>query len=535
VDPSGAGPGPGPTPSSRKHALLVAAGIFLSRIFGLVRQRVLAHYLGLSESADAFGAAFRIPNFLQNLLGEGVLSASFIPVYARLQAEGKAEEANRLANAVLGLLALITSLIVLGGILLAGPLTDLIAGGFDGAKRDLTVRLVRILFPGAGLLVMSAWCLGVLNSHRRFLLSYSAPVIWNLAIILAVILSPARANETGAAVAAAAGSVIGSALQFLVQLPTVLTLLRGLRPSLDTMSTPVRQVLRNFGPVFLSRGVSQISAFVDTILASFLGKGPVAALAMAQALYMLPVSLFGMSVSAAELPAMSSTTGTHEAVAAALRARLEDGLRRIAFFVVPSAAAFLAFGGVIAGALYETGRFSAADSEYVWAILAGSAIGLLAATLGRLYSSAYYALNDTRTPLRYAVIRVVLTTILGFLCAIPLPPLLGLEPRWGAAGLTASAGLAGWVEFILLGRGLRARIGIVGLATRHLVRLWSAAAIAAGLAFGVRLLLPPTLSPVVRAGLILSPFGVGYLALSAALGFPEAQRLLRRVTRSGSR
>jgi putative peptidoglycan lipid II flippase len=535
VSPSGTGAGPGPSASSGKHAVLVAAGIFLSRIFGLVRQRVLAHYLGLSESADAFGAAFRIPNFLQNLLGEGVLAASFIPVYARLRTEGKSEEADRLANAVFGLLALTTSLIVLGGVWLAGPLTSLIAGGFDGAKRDLTVRLVRILFPGAGLLVLSAWCLGVLNSHRRFLLSYSAPVVWNLAIIFTVILSPARGNVTGAAVAAAAGSVIGSALQFLVQVPTVLKLVGRLRPSVDTASAPVRLVLRNFGPVFVSRGVAQISAFVDTILASFLGTGPVAALAMAQALYMLPVSLFGMSVAAAELPAMSSATGTREAVAVALRARLEDGLRRIAFFVVPSAAAFLAFGGVIAAALFETGRFSAADSQYVWAILAGSAIGLLAATLGRLYSSAYYALNDTRTPLRYAVIRVALTTILGFLCAIPLPPLLGLEPRWGAAGLTASAGLAGWVEFLLLGRGLREHIGVVGFPPGHLVRLWSAALIAAGLAFGVQLLLPATTHPVLRAALVLSPFGVGYLSLGAALGLPEAQDLLRRVTRAGGR
>ena len=222
---------------------------------------------------------------------------------------------------------------------------------------------------------------------------------------------------------------------------------------------------------------------------------------MAQVLYTLPVSLFGMSVSAAELPAMSSATGTNEARSrAALRARLEAGLRRIAFFVVPSAAAFLAFGGVIAGALFQTGRFTAADSEYVWAILAGSAIGLLAATLGRLYSSAYYALSDTRTPLRFAIIRVVLTTVLGLSLRHPAyHRSLGSNRGGGPPDLTASAGLAGWVEFILLGRGLRARIGIVGLATRHLVRLWSAAAIAAGLAFGVRLLLPPTLSPV-RSG-----------------------------------
>jgi putative peptidoglycan lipid II flippase len=495
-----------------------------------VRQRVLAHYLGLSDAGDAFTAAIRIPNLLQNLLGEGVLSASFIPVYARLRAEGEDEAADHLANAVFGLLALVTSVIVLAGVLFAGPLTDLIAGGFGGAKRELTIHLVRILFPGAGLLALSAWCLGVLNSHRRFFLSYAAPVVWNLAIILTVMLDSGRNGEAGAAVAAAVGAVIGSLLQFLAQIPKVVSLLGRFRPTLDTRSTEVRTVLGNFLPVFVSRGVVQISAFVDTILASFLGQGPVAALGMAQVLYTLPVSLFGMSVSAAELPAMSSATGSDTEVARALRGRLDAGLRRIAYFVVPSAAAFLAFGGVIAGALFQTGRFTAADSQYVWVILAGSAVGLLAATMGRLYNSAYYALRDTRTPLRFAIYRVVLTTVLGYLSAILLPPALGLDPRWGAAGLTASAGLAGWVEFILLERGIRARLGPSGVPLRHLALLWAAAVggAAAGLALYA---VTPSLTPIPRAVAVLVPFGLGYLGLTVGAGVPEARALAGRLYR----
>ena len=125
--------------------------------------------------------------------------------------------------------------------------------------------------------------------------------------------------------------------------------------------------------------------------------------------------------------------------------------------------AFLALGDVVAGALLQTGRFSRADSQYVWAILAGSAVGLLAQTLGRLYSSTYYALRDTRTPLRYALVRVALTTVLGYLFAFWLPGPLGIAPRWGAAGLTASAGMAGWVEMLMLRRTMNARIGRTGL------------------------------------------------------------------------
>ena len=149
-----------------RHAFLVGAGILLSRLVGLVRQRVFSKYFGLFDAADAFSAALRIPNFLQNLFGEGVLSASFIPVYARLLAERDEEEAGRVAGAIAAILALTTSVLVLIGVLATPYLIDAIAPGFHGAKRGLTIRLVRILFPGVGLLVMSAWCLGILNSHR---------------------------------------------------------------------------------------------------------------------------------------------------------------------------------------------------------------------------------------------------------------------------------------------------------------------------------------------------------------------------------
>ena len=148
------------TPSSRAstkaHALLVAVGILLSRLVGLVRDRVFAHYFGNSDAADAFRAAFRIPNFLQNLFGEGVLSASFIPVYARLHAEERHEESSQLAEAIFALLFFITTVLAVAGVLATPWLIDLIAPGFHGDKRLLTIRLVQILFPGAAMLVLSA-------------------------------------------------------------------------------------------------------------------------------------------------------------------------------------------------------------------------------------------------------------------------------------------------------------------------------------------------------------------------------------------
>ena len=518
-----------PPERSGRHAFLVGAGILLSRMVGLVRQSVFAYYFGrVSDAADAFNQAFRIPNLLQNLFGEGALSASFIPVYARLLAEGDEEEAGRVAGAVAAILGLVTSAIVLLGVLATPLFIDVIAWGFHGAKRELTIRIVRILFPGAGLLVMSAWCLGILNSHRKFFLSYAAPVFWNFAMIGALVFFGRRMEESSLAIALAWASVAGSALQFGVQAPYVLRLVRRLRVRPDTRSGSVREVVRNFVPVFFSRGVVQISAFVDGMLASPLPKGAVTGLANAQTLYTLPVSLFGMSVSAAALPAMSSALGDQTDVAAQLRLRLDAGLRQIAFFIVPSAMAFLALGDVVAGLVFQSGKFRHVDALFVWGVLAGSAVGLLASTLGRLYSSTYYALRDTRTPLNFAIIRVALTASLGYVCVKWAPGWLGIDRSWGVAGLTASAGVAGWVEFTLLRRALNRKIGRTGLPARLVATLWASAALAAAAGWAIKLALGPH-NPRLVGAAVLIPYGVIYFAATYVLRIEESAQTFSRA------
>src|SRR5262249_5581732 len=517
-------------PSVARSAFLVAAAIFLSRIAGLVRERVFAHYFGNSAVADAFRAAFRIPNSLQNLFGEGVLSASFIPVYARLLAEGKKKDAGRVAGAVFSLLAMVMSLLVLAGVLATPWLITVIAPGFRGETRQLTIQLVRILFPGIGVLVLSAWCLGILNSHRSFFLPYVSPVAWNAAQIAVMLAFGGRADLPHLAEYTAWATVLGSALQFLVQLPVVLRLAPPIKFLFRKVSDHVRTVVRNFVPVFVGRGVVQLSATVDTIIASWLPVGAVANLGYAQIIYLLPVSLFGMSVSVAELPAMSSTLGSAEEIAIALRQRIAGSTRRIAFFVVPSAVAFLALGDVVAAAIYQTGAFTPDNAQKVWAILAGSAVGLVAQTVGRLYSSAYWALGDTRTPLRFAVVRVILTTGLGYLCALPLPRLLGIDPKWGVAGLTASAGLSAWIEFLLLRRGMSRRIGRVEMPLAYFAKLWGSAVLAAGLGWGLRLALHVR-RPILTAFVILVPYGLAYLGLTTITGVEQAGNLARRLWR----
>jgi putative peptidoglycan lipid II flippase len=254
-------------------------------------------------------------------------------------------------------------------------------------------------------------------------------------------------------------------------------------------------------------------------------------LGYAQIISVLPVSLFSMSVSAAELPALSSAVGTHEEIAAFLRNRLSTGLRRIAFFIVPSAVAFLVLGDVLAAGLYQSGRFNYANAVYVWSVLAGSAVGLLATSLGRLYSSAFYALLDTKTPLRFAVIRVLLTTALGLLFALYLPHWLGIDQKWGVAGLTASAGIAGWVEFALLRHALGGRIGKSGIPADFVVKLWVTAFIGAGLGYGVKLGLGVA-HPVLLAVVVLSLYGIIYFGGTSLLGIPESRSTLMSFMRS---
>lgn len=440
-----------------------------------------------------------------------------------------------LAWGVGALLAVGVAILVALGVWGAPWLIAVIAPGFTGDKRDLTVTLVRILFPGAGLLVLSAWCLGVLNSHHRFFASYAAPVAWNAAIIGALLIYGPRRGEARLAIDIAWGAVLGAVLQIAVQAPQTLALVGRVRADFARTRAALAGVFRNLGPVVAGRGAGQISGYVDNLLASLLPTGAVAALSYARILYVLPISLFGMSVAAAELPSMSRASGSAEDVSQLLRLRLDAGLRQIAFLVVPSAAAFLFLGDVIAALIFQSGSFTHADAIYVWAVLAGSAVGLLATTMGRLYNSGFYALKDTRTPFRIALVRFGLTLVLGYLCAIPLPPAIGVAQRWGVAGLSASAGLAAWIEYSLLRWRLNSRIGATGIGRRPLLRLWAIALVATAAGWAVKLAMGAA-GPRLMALAVLPAYGAVYLAIAWWLRLPELERAAGFVaTRLGLR
>ena len=534
------------------YAALVAAGILLSRIAGLIRQRAFAHYLGSTPAADAFNVALKVPNFLQNLLGEGVLSASFIPVYARLLSNKDEKTAGRVAGVFASFILVAVTGIVLIGVLAAPLILKVTTPGLPPDVMALAVRLTRIVFPGVGLLVLYAWCLGILNTHRQFFLSYVAPVLWNGAMIATLVIFGSRLHNEDLAVALAWGTFIGCALQLGIQLPFVFRYEKNLRFGLDRTLEPVREIFRNLGPVFAGRGIVQISGYVDTFIASFLPSGAFSNIVYAQTIYMLPISLFGMSVAAAELPQMSSETGTVEEVKAAIRTRLDRGLRQVAFFVIPTSVAFVMIGRLLVAALYQTGEFTANTTLFVWYILVGSSIGLLVSTLGRLYSSAFYAMRDTRTPFRIALARVSVGATLGLLFAFPLRPMFaafltavglpipggpGGPAALGAVGITTASAIAAWVEYLLLRGGLIKKIGRLETPRSFFARLWVAAILAgaAAVAFdryvassvAPRLILPHIMEAIAVSGV----FGVVYFIATFLLQIPETQATLRRFSR----
>ncbi|MDP3238761.1 MAG: murein biosynthesis integral membrane protein MurJ [Myxococcales bacterium] len=546
---------------SGRSAALVALGILLSRLAGLARQKLFAHLMGSGLEAAAFSAATRIPNVLQNLLGEGVLSASFIPVYASLRAKGQLDEARRMAGAVFGLLALLVGVIVAVGLLGAPWLVRFIAPGYSGEAYELTVTLVRIIFPGTGVLVLSAWCLGILNSHKQFFLSYAAPVVWNGAII-AVLLGARGAPGSEVITWVAWATVAGSVLQFLVQLPNVMKLLGRFEPRPSISLPSVVEVLRGFGPAVAARGVVQVSAYVDLALVTLVSVRAVSVLTYAQTIALLPISLFGMSIAAAELPEMSAdAVKSLEERSKALQERLKAGLERMSFFVVPSAVAFLLLGDLLCGVLLESGRFTAKDSRLGWYLLLGSGVALLAQTSGRLFSSTLYALKDTKTPFRFAVIRVTLGVALGFVSVTYGAKVFGLPTDLAAVFLTLTTSVTAWLEMSLLKRAVAKQLGGVPSIAGRLVRLWVAAFVAAGVAVGVKValtlhfgarpmaleewggqVLPFPLVPelmvwrfdvstlVTSTGLI-GVYGAGYFVITALMGIPQAGAVVRRVLR----
>lgn len=530
-----------------RAAFRVGAGIFLSRVAGFFRDAVFAFYFGSSSTADAWGAALKTPNLIQTLLGEGSLSASMIPVYSEYLEEGREEDAGRFAGAALGILAVTAWGLALLGILLAPVIARVFYFRWDPDQQALLVTLLRILFPMVATLVISAWALGILNSHRRFFVSYVAPVFWNLAMISTMVALGsfagwhAAGRDLDLVVALGWGAFVGSLLQLAVQLPWVIPLLKRFRLSLGRQVAGVREAIRNFMPVVTARGVVSLSNWIDTVLAAMLAPGAVIGVFYAQRLSLLPISLFGMSIAASELPELSRQ---RKEAAEVLASRVSTALERVSFFLIPTALAYLTFGDLLVGALFQRGRFGADGTTVVFLILGAYSLGLLASASSRVLSSAYYAVRDTRTPARWAIIRVALSLSIGASLMLPLDGLGVGTLRLGAVGLAIGATVGAWIEYVFLRRSLKAAIGPHGPRAGRLPKMMVAgiaAILAAALTKGVLGSSVPAREgilsglaesapwlhlPVLALATSLA-FGLVYLAVTSLLGVGIPPRSLR--------
>lgn len=503
---------------------------------------MLATYFGTGLHADVFSAGLRMPNLLQNLLGEGTLSASFIPVYSELIGQGKTKEAGRVAGAMFALLLGIAGFIALLGILLAPLIVSVFTPGFEGQRRTLAISVVKIIFPMTGVLVLSAWALGILNSHRKFFIPYFAPVLWNAAIIAVLVGLGERLELDALLIAVSWGALIGGFLQFGIQLPWVIRLDREIRINSGRREPGFKEAIRNAGPAILGRGIVQLSTYVDLILASLLAVGALARLRYAQTLYLLPISLFGMSIAAAELPELSrERSGPDEA----LRARTSAATRRVAFYVVPSFVAFALLGDVFVAGLYQAGAFGGPDVTIVWFTLAAYSLGLLASTSTRIYQSAFFALHDTKTPARVAGIRVLTAGIVGAFFMVQFEPIsigsftvpAGVFRHLnvsgiplGPIGLAVGASSGAWLEWWLLRSSLKSRIGTFGPNLGLLARQFAAALTAAAIGYITRTLLTD-MHPLLIAIIVSMAFGVTYFSAAWAFGLSEAKIVFDSVLR----
>ena len=462
--------------STGGQAASVGAGIMLSRITGLARDAAVAAFLGTQFVADAYWAAIKIPNIIRNLLGEGTLSAAFVPVYSEQLATEESPPADppRLAGTVLGLVLVVATVLSALGVLLAPWITAALLGGASEPTRILTTSLVRILFPMSGVLIVGAWCLGVLNSHRRFFLPFVAPTLWNVAQVAGLLLA-AYLGSQSLAHALAWSALLGAVLQVGVQLPSAFRLAGIRRPSFAFDWEPLKRVARNTLPVISGQGIFQISSLVDLSLAGLAGTGALAALSYSQRLVYLPISLFGMSVAAASLPTMS-----RDATAEAVRRRLVDGFFQIIFFVLPAAAVLLLFGDLAVTVLFKRGAFGADSTALVSAILAAYALGLVAMSCLRLFASGFHAMQDTATPMKIAAASVTLG--IGISVALTLWLRSAGYGTYSAVGIVLGGVCGSWLNLGLHWWLLSRRVGRLfdRVALRAVVRLAIATLAAAG-------------------------------------------------------
>lgn len=409
-------------PSHSSSRLARSAGIIglatlASRLLGLLRDVVLAFFFGAGNAMDAFNVAFRIPNLLRDLFAEGAMSAAFVPTFTRRLTTAGREEAWQLGNYVLTALVLVTSVLVLLGIVFADPLVRVLAGDYAQVpgKIELTVSMTRIVMPFLLLIAVAAACMGMLNSLRRFFVPAFSPAMFNVGTIAGVlVLVPVLARLGAEPIyAVAIATLLGGALQAIVQWPALRREGYRYRASLNRHDAGLREILVLMGPGTLGLAAVQINVFVNTWLATSQGTGAVSWLNFAFRLMYMPIGIFGLSIATAALPALSQQAAREDR--AGMRQTFSSGLRMMLMLNVPATAGLIALASPIVDLLFRYGQFSVSDTAATAAAVVAYAPGLVGYSVVKLAVPTFYSLRDSRTPVIVSVVTVTLNIVLNLL------------------------------------------------------------------------------------------------------------------------
>jgi len=537
-----ASPSPPPSEQTADQAqahsasqLALSAGVIglatlASRLLGLVRDTILAYFFGARNAMDAFNVAFRIPNLLRDLFAEGAMSAAFVPTFTRRLTQGGRDEAWRLGNHVVNTLVLVTSVIVVLGILFARPLVQLMAGDYARVtgKLDLTVSLTRVMMPFLTLVAVAAAFMGMLNSLRRFFVPAFAPTMFNVGTIVGVLALVPLLLTWGVEpiFAAAIATLLGGGLQMAVQWPALRREGYRYRVALDRRDPGLREILTLMGPGVLGLAAVQINLLVNTWLATGQGTGAVSWLNYAFRLMYMPIGIFGLSIATAALPAMSRHAEREDREA--MRRTFSSGLRMILMLNVPATAGLIALASPTVGLLFERGQFTAADTAATAAAVICYAPGLIGYSAVKLAVPTFYTLRDSRTPVIVSAVTVGINIVLN----------LTLVRAMGYSGLALGTAIAALFNAAALLWLLQARLD--GIDGRRVAAAFGKIAVASAVmayaawaAEGALREAWPAAGTVARLIRLTAAISVGLVVLAAGarlLRIHEFNEALRTVT-----
>lgn len=436
-----------------KNAGKTAFGTTLSRILGYIRDMLVANLFGAGMFADAFYAAFRIPNLFRRLLGEGSFSAAFIPVFSQYLHTKEKSETQKFLNSVFTALLLLLIVICILGIIFAPVLVKLIAWGFSDSpeKMQLTIELTRLMFPFILFICLAAFLLSILNTLQSFFIPAFAPSALSFSeIIYMLALAPMFAP--GNQIKGLAISVIaGGALHFIIQYPKLKSLGWNLRFNFNLKHPGIRKIVFLMIPSMIGLSVDQINAFVDNICASFLMEGSITALYYSNRLMQLPLAIFGLAFASVSLPALSKAYAQNDIPT--FKNSLNYSIRFTVFTLIPAAVGLMVIGLPVVTLLFEHGKFDSFASFITNNALFYYSLGLPAYAMAKIFANAFYSFQDTKTPVKTAIWAMILHVIL---CVILMRPM-------GVGGLALATAIASYFNMILLIFYLRKRIGSLGI------------------------------------------------------------------------